>query len=103
MCQETFDRRMKALDVMISGAIRCAGEFFEKGKIKGVLGLGGSMGTNLGTSVMRALPIGFPKVMISTMASRNTRPFVGTKDILMLHSVCDLSGLNSEERGQPLT
>jgi uncharacterized protein (UPF0261 family) len=43
---------------------------------------------------MRTFPIGFPKVMISTMASKNTRPFVGTKDILMLHSVCDLSGLN---------
>ena len=52
------------------------------------------MGTTLGTAVMRALPIGFPKVMISTMASRNTRPFVGTKDIMMLHSVCDLSGIN---------
>ena len=52
------------------------------------------MGTTLGTAVMRQFPIGFPKVMISTMASRDTRDFVGTKDILMLHSVCDLSGLN---------
>ena len=84
----------KALDVMISGAIRCAGELYEKGEIEGLIGLGGSMGTNLGTAVMRTFPIGFPKMMISTMASRNTRPFVGTKDILMLHSVCDLSGLN---------
>jgi len=84
----------KALDMMISGAIRCAGELSEKGQIEGLIGLGGSMGTNLGTAVMRTFPIGFPKVMISTMASRNTRPFVGTKDILMLHSVCDLSGLN---------
>ena len=52
------------------------------------------MGTTLGTGVMRAFPIGFPKVMISTMASRDTRPFVGTKDIAMIHSVCDLSGIN---------
>jgi uncharacterized protein (UPF0261 family) len=52
------------------------------------------MGTTLGTGVMRAFPVGMPKVMISTMASRNTHAFVGTKDILMLHSVCDLSGLN---------
>lgn len=52
------------------------------------------MGTTLGSGVMRTLPIGFPKVMISSMASRNTRAFVGTKDILMLHSVCDLSGIN---------
>jgi len=84
----------KALDVMISGAIPCAGALYEKGDIEGVIEIGGSMGTTLGTAVMRTFPIGFPKVMISTMASRNTRPFVGTKDIMMLHSVCDLSGLN---------
>ena len=52
------------------------------------------MGTTLGTSVMRTLPVGVPKVMVTTMGSRNTRGFVGTKDILMLHSVCDLAGLN---------
>jgi len=84
----------KALDVMITGAIRCAAHLYEKGEIEGVVEIGGSMGTTLGTAVMRTFPIGFPKVMISTMASKNTRPFVGTKDILMLHSVCDLSGLN---------
>ncbi len=84
----------KALAVMITGAMRCAKDLYQKGEIKGILGLGGSMGTTLGTGVMRAFPIGFPKVMISSMASRNTRAFVGTKDILMLHSVCDLSGIN---------
>jgi uncharacterized protein (UPF0261 family) len=84
----------KALEVMITGAIRCARDLYREGKIKGILGLGGSMGTTLGTGVMRAFPIGFPKVMISSMASRNTRAFVRTKDILMLHSVCDLSGIN---------
>jgi len=84
----------KALAVMINGAIQCAKDLYQEGKIKGILGLGGSMGTTLGTGVMRAFPIGFPKVMISSMASRNTRAFVGTKDILMLHSVCDLSGIN---------
>ena len=84
----------KALAVMITGAMRCAKDLYQRGEIKGMLGLGGSMGTTLGTGVMRAFPIGFPKVMISSMASRNTRAFVGTKDILMLHSVCDLSGIN---------
>lgn len=84
----------KALAVMIAGAIQWAKDLYREGKIGGILGLGGSMGTTLGSSVMRAFPIGFPKVMISTMASRNTRAFVGTKDILMLHSVCDLSGIN---------
>ena len=84
----------KALAVMVTGAIQWAKDLYQKGKIRGILGLGGSMGTTLGTGVMRAFPIGFPKVMISTMASRNTRAFVGTKDILMLHSVCDLAGIN---------
>ena len=84
----------KALAVMMAGAVRCARDLYQQGRIHGIIGLGGSMGTTLGSGVMRAFPIGFPKVMISTMASRNTRTFVGTKDILMLYSVCDLSGIN---------
>ena len=84
----------KALDFMIAGATVLARQAFENGEIAGVLGLGGSMGTTLGTAVMRALPLGSPKVMISTMASRDTRAFVGTKDIMMQHAVCDLAGVN---------
>jgi uncharacterized protein (UPF0261 family) len=84
----------EALQIMMEGAIECAKKLYRQNKIHGVIGLGGSMGTTLGTGVMRAFPIGFPKLMISTMASRDTRPFVGSHDILMLHSVCDLSGIN---------
>jgi len=84
----------KAIEIMITGAIKCALTLYEKGKIQGLLSLGGSMGTDMGTSIMRAFPIGFPKVMISTLASFNTRPYVGTRDIMMLNSICDLSGLN---------
>jgi uncharacterized protein (UPF0261 family) len=84
----------KSLEIMTNGAIACAQDLYKQGKIQGVIGLGGSMGTTLGTGVMRSFPVGFPKVMISTMASRDTRAFVGTKDILMLHAVCDLAGLN---------
>ena len=84
----------QALEVMIKGAIDCAQNLYCQNRVQGVIGLGGSMGTTLGTAVMRSFPVGIPKVMISTMASRNTRAFVGTKDILMLHSVCDLAGLN---------
>jgi len=84
----------EALLVMTAGATKLALNLFNEKKIDGIMGLGGSMGTTLGTGVMRALPIGFPKLMISTMASKNTRPFVGTKDIMMLHAVCDLSGIN---------
>ena len=84
----------KSLGFMTDGAIKCAQELYRQNKIHGIIGLGGSMGTTLSTGVMRTFPIGFPKVMVSTMASCDTRAFVGTKDILMLHSVCDLAGLN---------
>jgi uncharacterized protein (UPF0261 family) len=84
----------KALSIMLQGAIECTHKLLKKNKIHGIISIGGSMGTTIGTGIMRSLPFGMPKVMVSTMASKNTRPFVGTKDILMLHSVCDLSGLN---------
>jgi uncharacterized protein (UPF0261 family) len=84
----------QALEVMTNGAIACAQNLYRQNRVAGVISLGGSMGTTLGTAVMRSFPVGMPKVMISTMASRDTRAFVGTKDILMLHSVCDLAGLN---------
>ena len=86
--------KAKSLEVMTTGAIQCAQELYRQNQVQGIIGLGGSMGTTLGSGVMRSFPVGLPKVMISTMASRDTRAFVGTKDILMLHSVCDLAGLN---------
>jgi uncharacterized protein (UPF0261 family) len=86
----------EAMEVLIKGAITIAMQLFREGKIDGVLGIGGSMGTNLGTAVMRSLPIGFPKVMVTTMAAIGiVVPFyVGTKDINMFHSVADVAGLN---------
>jgi uncharacterized protein (UPF0261 family) len=84
----------KALEIMTAGAVRLAKDLYRRGEVQGIIGLGGSMGTTLGTGVMRAFPIGLPKIMISTMASRDTRAFVGTKDLLMLHSVSDLAGIN---------
>lgn len=67
----------------------------EENKIDGVISLGGGGGTALGTAAMRALPIGFPKVMVSTLASGNTAHYVGTKDITMIPSIVDVAGLNS--------
>ncbi|MFT6181864.1 MAG: hypothetical protein ACI9NQ_001496 [Paracoccaceae bacterium] len=65
-----------------------------EGKIDGVISLGGGGGTALGTAAMRALPIGFPKLMVSTLASGNTAHYVGTKDITMMPSIVDVAGLN---------
>ncbi len=88
----------KCQAVMTQGAIKLAEGLYRRGKIAGVIGVGGSMGTTLATAVMRALPYGVPKLMISTMASGFTRPFVGNRDILMLNSVCDIAGLNTISR-----
>lgn len=65
-----------------------------KGKIDGVISLGGGGGTALGTAAMRALPIGFPKLMVSTLASGNTAHYLETKDITMMPSIVDVAGLN---------
>lgn len=68
------------------------------GRIAGVISIGGSAGTTIGTAAMRALPIGVPKVMVSTLASGQVRHYVGDKDILMLNSIVDIAGLNRVTR-----
>jgi uncharacterized protein (UPF0261 family) len=88
----------KASEVMAEGLAKIATRLCEGGKIAGVIAIGGSFGTATASAVMRALPIGVPKVMVSTMASRDVRPYVGTKDIAMIHSVTDIFGLNRVSR-----
>jgi uncharacterized protein (UPF0261 family) len=88
----------KIQEVMIDGSIKCALETHRSRGLSGILAIGGSMGTTLSTAVMRAFPYGIPKLMISTLASGFTAPFVGLKDIAMLNAVCDISGLNSISR-----
>ena len=73
-------------------------EAFERGEVAGVLALGGSAGTTIGTAVMRGLPLGVPKVMVSTLASGQVRTYVGDKDIFMLNSVVDILGINRISR-----
>ena len=71
---------------------------FGAGQVSGVIGIGGGGGTALITPAMQALPIGLPKVMLSTMASGNVAPYVGCADITMMHSVVDVAGINSVSR-----
>ncbi len=82
----------------VSAAARAAAAYVElahaKGKVAGVIAVGGSAGTTIGTAAMRALPIGIPKVMVSTLASGEVRHYVGDKDVLMLNAVVDIAGLN---------
>jgi uncharacterized protein (UPF0261 family) len=80
------------------GAAALIREAHARGKVAGVFALGGSAGTTIGTTAMRALPIGIPKLMVSTLASGQVRPYVGDKDILMLNSVVDMAGINRISR-----
>ena len=69
-----------------------------EGKIQGVISLGGGGGTAISTAAMRALPLGFPKLMVSTLAAGNTAQYLGTKDIVMMPSIADVAGLNRLSR-----
>ena len=80
--------------IMAAGAVCILQSFVKERRVHGVLSLGGTQGTTLSTQVMRALPYGFPKVMVSTMASGNVAPWVDIKDITMMFSVGDIMGLN---------
>jgi uncharacterized protein (UPF0261 family) len=90
--------RNEALLLMTRGCVALARQWFAEGRFDGVLGMGGSGGTALATAVMRELPIGVPKVMVSTLGSGDVGPYVGGVDIAMLHSVVDISGLNRISR-----
>ena len=83
-----------AAPVMAEGATKIVSRLAEEGKIHGIVAMGGTQGTTLSTHVMRALPYGFPKVMVSTMASGNVGPWVDIRDITMMFSVTDIMGLN---------
>ena len=95
LCQHD---RGSAITAM-SCALQCfISREFEVGRIAGVIGIGGSGGTALVTPALRSLPIGVPKLMVSTLASGNTAPFVGTSDITMMYPVVDIAGLNAVSR-----
>jgi len=90
--------RAAAVAAASVGAARLVAEAHARGELAGVLALGGSAGTTIGAAAMRVLPIGVPKVMVSTVASGQVRPYVADKDILMLNSVVDILGLNRISR-----
>ena len=84
----------KEIQVMMEGASRIAQRLRDSGRLDGIMCLGGSRGTAIGTAAMRALPFGIPKIMVSTIASGDMRRYIGTKDITLIHSVTDIVGLN---------
>lgn len=90
--------RGHAVTKAAEGAARLAREAHARGELSGVLALGGSAGTTIGTAAMKALPLGVPKVMVSTLASGQVRQFVGDKDVFMLNAVVDILGINRVSR-----
>jgi uncharacterized protein (UPF0261 family) len=86
--------RGTAVATMTTGIATIIKKLYDEGKIDGILGMGGSAGTVIATAAMRQLPIGFPKVMVSTLAAGDTTAYVGTKDIVLIPSVVDVAGVN---------
>jgi uncharacterized protein (UPF0261 family) len=89
-----------AIGTMTQGTVATAQALFEKGNLDGIISMGGVQGTVIGTTVMQALPFGVPKVMISAVANglATFGPFVGIRDIMIMHSVADVLGLNAVTR-----
>lgn len=90
--------RGRAVTLAARGVAAVIAQRHQQRLVDGVLGIGGSAGTTIATAAMRSLPIGLPKVMVSTLASGQTRPYVGVKDIFMLNSVVDIAGVNRVSR-----
>ncbi len=90
--------RGEAMEAMGEGAAAVATRLHDEGVLDGILGLGGSGNTSIATTAMRVLPVGVPKLMVSTMASGDVEPYVGAKDIAMMYSVADIEGLNQLSR-----
>lgn len=87
--------RVTAVTRMSEGLTVLLGELAEEGRFDAVMGLGGTGGTDLLSGAFRELPLGMPKLIISTMASNNTRPYVGHSDMMMGNAVTDIAGLNN--------
>ena len=86
--------RGQAVLAMTRGAIEIVKRLHAEGRVDGILGVGGSGGSSLVSAAMQALPVGIPKLIVSTMASGDTRPYVGVSDIAMMYSVVDFAGIN---------
>ncbi|MER6313169.1 Tm-1-like ATP-binding domain-containing protein [Streptomyces sp. NPDC001581] len=87
--------RGAAVTTMARGAEATLLRLHAEGRLHGVLAIGGSGGTSIATRAMRALPLGVPKLMVSSMASGDVSPYVGSSDITMMYSVVDIAGINS--------
>jgi uncharacterized protein (UPF0261 family) len=92
------DHKDEAMQTMATGLAVVVGRLHAEGRLDGILGMGGSGGTSIATAAMRTLPVGVPKLMVSTMGGGDVSAFAGTKDITFMPSVVDVAGLNRISR-----
>ncbi len=86
--------RGQAIDAMGRGARDVLGRLYAEGRLQGAAAVGGSGNSSIAAAAMRDLPVGVPKLIVSTVASGDTRPYVGAKDVTMMYSVVDIAGIN---------
>jgi uncharacterized protein (UPF0261 family) len=92
------DHKDEAMRVMAAGLARKVRQLYDDGKLQGIIGMGGSGGTSVATSGMRSLPVGVPKVMVSTVGGGDVSAYAGTKDIAFIPSIVDVAGINRISR-----
>lgn len=87
-----------AMKVMARGAKALVQSLYQEGKLDGIIGMGGGGGTSIVSTAMQGLPVGVPKVCVTTLASGDTSPYVSTKDIVLFPSIVDICGINRFSR-----
>jgi uncharacterized protein (UPF0261 family) len=92
------EHKDEAMKVMASGLAEVVRGLYEEGELDGILGMGGSGGTSIATAAMRTLPVGVPKVMVSTVGGGDVSAYTGTRDITFMPSIVDVAGINSISR-----
>ncbi|MDH7485716.1 MAG: Tm-1-like ATP-binding domain-containing protein [Anaerolineae bacterium] len=92
------ERKDEAMRIMASGVAAIVRRLYEEGRLDGILGMGGGGGTSIATAAMRTLPVGVPKLMVSTLAGGDVSEYAGTRDITFMPSVVDVAGVNRISR-----
>ena len=92
------EHKDEAMRSMAAGLAVVVRQLYDEGRLDGILGMGGSSGTSIATAAMRALPVGLPKLMVSTLGGGDVTAFAGTRDIAFMPSVVDVAGLNRISR-----
>jgi len=92
------EHKDEAMQTMATGLAVVVHKLYDDGKLDGIIGMGGSGGTSIATTGMRALPVGVPKVMVSTIGGGDVSAYAGTRDITFMPSIVDVAGINSISR-----